>query len=114
MSSSSDGVFGITTGNFLTVGTGGSLTQFIGVDRLQTSVMIKAGATCILFGTTTGSTMAGASIVAGFSLGYPMAAGEVITLDGPCPFYVGAAGATAAVHILKGLTPPGYTGTNGQ
>ena len=59
-----------------------------------------------LYGTPnfiSGSTQTAAMLVALSGTGYPLGANEVVTLQGPCRFYLNAASATCVVALIKGL-----------
>ena len=101
--SSSDSVTGLLAQR-VTAGDGASFTQFVDVTAKQNSLLLKGGSTLLVFGSLNGSTMAGATIVAGFSTSFIVGAGESVSIDGPCRFYVGALGATSIGYLLKGLT----------
>jgi hypothetical protein len=109
MSSSNTDIFGIDTTQ-VTVGPGATLAQFIDITARQTNIVVKyfSGSTLILQPALNGSTMAGASLVAGYSVGYILGVNEAVTMDGPVRFYLSAQGATGVAMILKGLTNPGF------
>lgn len=44
------------------------------------------------------------SSAAGWGLGYPVGASEVVTMNGPAVFYLAATGATMVAALLVGLT----------
>lgn len=50
-----------------------------------------------------GSTQTLAELVALSGTGYPLASNEVVTLNGPCRFYLNAPSATCTVALIKGL-----------
>lgn len=115
MSSSNEEIYGLQSQQAI-VPAGATNALLIENVGRQTSILIKyfSGNTLILFGTVNGSTMAGPSLVAGYSNGYIMSTTEAIQLDGPVRFYLCAQGATGTAMILKGLTNPGFNGTQGE
>ncbi len=109
MSGSSTDIFGIATQQ-VAVPAGATNAAFVDLTERQTNLVIKyfSGSTLILVSALNGSTMAGASLVAGYSVGYILGTNEQLTIDGPVRFYLCAQGATGVAMILKGLTTPGY------
>lgn len=101
--SSSDNIVGVEASR-VTAGDGASFTAFVDLTAKQNSLLLKAGSTLLIFGTINGSTMAGSTIVAGYSNAFILGANETMSLDGPTRFYTGALGATAIAYLLKGLT----------
>jgi hypothetical protein len=77
-------------------------TGGIEVFRCSSAASLSVGATLPF---TAGSTLTAAQLVAMSGTGYPLAANEILSLDGACRMYVNAPSASCQIGIIKGLAP---------
>jgi hypothetical protein len=115
MSSSSDAIFGLGATQVV-IAPGGSFAQWVDVVPREGALILKyfSGGTLEIQGSPLGSTMPGASLAAVAGTGYIMGTSEVLSIGGPCRFYMLAGGTTCTAMILRGLTAPGFNDTLGS
>lgn len=70
--------------------------------QTTTSASLSPSDNRVLF--ASGSTQASSMLAALSGKGYPLAANEVVTINGPCKFYISAPSATCTVGFVRGLS----------
>lgn len=115
MASSSDSIFGLGATQVI-VPPGATNAVLVTNIAKESALIVKyfSGGTLEIHGTSNGSTMAGASLAPLIGLGYIMGTSEAVNIAGPARFYLMATGSTAVACLLKGLSAPGFNGTNGE
>lgn len=116
MASSSDSIFGLGATQVIVPpgATNAVLVLNIPKETSVTTKILSGGGSLEIHGTINGSTMAGASLAALIGRGYLLGATEQVNIDGPARFYLMATGATMVACLLKGLSAPGFNGSQGE
>lgn len=106
---SSDAIYGVGATQVI-VPPGATNAQFIDVVSREVGIVFKyfTGGTLEIQTAVNGTTMSGASLAGLLGTGYILGTAEVMSIDGPCRFYLMATGTTATAHVLRGLSNPGY------
>lgn len=103
--SSSDSVhtLGVTR---ITIAPGSTQAVFIDINALENNFLFKyqSGGTLEILGATgsLGSTLTAGQLATANQTGYLMGTTEVLSIGGPCRFYLSATSATTLVHMLRG------------
>lgn len=106
MSTSSDDSVMTLGATRMVIPVGSSLALYVDINATENNLLFKyySGGTLEIFGATgpLGSTLTQAQLTASNQTGYLVGTSEILSIGGPCRFYLSATGATCIVHMIRG------------